>query len=198
MGSGAGGYVTIQLITYSNDATSTPGKLLRTSRLVFSPAEQPTLVTRPPLTLPGSPGPAPGKPPACKVALGGLTNGEVKKFDLYAYTDSVTAKPRHLMGMGTKPSSDVANEAFRAFGGEWAGFDVALGPAGGRFDLVADVELIPRWPAPREGSAAKPFQVIPVVVAFGTDLFKNHYLLSVIVAQKSSDLMDTAVTQAYQ
>lgn len=197
MGSGAGGYLTIQLISYSNDATSTPGRLLRTSRLVFSPAESPTLATRPPLTLPSSPGPAPGKPPAAKVALGGLTNDEVKKFNLYAYTDSVTAKPRHLVGMGTKRNDNVAREALGAFGGEWAGFDVALGPAGGAFDLVADIDFIPRWPT-KAGSAIKPFQVIPVVVAFGTDLFINHYLLSVIVAQKSSDLMDTAVTQAYQ
>jgi hypothetical protein len=198
MGSGAGGYVTIQLITHSNDATSTPGRLLRRSRLVFSPAESPTPTTRPPITLPTSgPGPVPGKPPAAKVALGGLTWDEIKKFDLYAYMDSVTAKPRHLMGMGTKRNDNVAQEALDAFGGEWAGFDVALGPAGGLFDLVADIELIPRWPV-KTGSAAKPFQVIPVVLAFGTDLFINHYLLSVIVAQKSADLIDTAVTQAYQ
>jgi len=197
MGSGAGGYVNIQLITHSNDATSTAGTLFRTSRMVFTPAETPTLDTRPPLKpqLPSDPGPAPGNPPAAKVALGGLTGDEVPKFELYAYTDSFTAKPRHLVGMGTKRNDAVAKEAVDAFGGEWAGFDVALGPAGGRFDLVAKIQLTPRW---AKQTAAKPFQVIPVVVAFGTDLFINHYLLSVIVAQQTEDLVDTAVTQPYR
>jgi hypothetical protein len=106
------------------------------------------------------------------------------------------------MGMGTNPDPkfklnlDIAGEATQAFGGEWAGFAVALGPAGGRFDLVAQFEFYPRWPGP-DRTAVKPFQIIPVVMAFGTDSFASHYLLSLIVAQKTSDLVDTAVTQPY-
>ena len=206
MGAGAGGYVNIQLITHSNDATSVRGTLIRTSRLVFTPAETPTLDTRPPLkaSLPNYPGPKPPPPPspgtprippAGKVALGGLTNAEVTTFDLYAYTDAFTAKPRQLVGMGTSADPTIADEARAAFGGNlWAGFAVALGPAGSRFDLVADVVLRPRW----AGSASKKFQIIPVVMAFGTDSFINHYLLSLIVAQETGDLVDTAVTQPYR
>jgi len=200
MGAGAGGYLNIQLITHSNDATSVKGTLIRTSRLVFTPAETPTLDTRPPLKpqLPKSAGPQPpppGTPPAGKVALGGLTNDDVTTFNLYAYADAFTAKTRQLVGMGTLADLTIAAEAKAAFGGDyWAGFAVALGPAGSRFDLVADIVLKPRW----MGSASKTFQIIPVVVAFGTDSFVNHYLLSLIVAQRSGDLVDTVVTQPYR
>ncbi len=213
MGAGAGGYVTIQLLTFDNTVTSVPTipskptspkvpKLSRTSRLLFAPAETPTREkdSRPLPTLPGNAGPIPGDPPAGKVALGGLTQEEVKKFNLYAYTDKQLTT---LTGMGTDLISDtskklnarIAQEAHDAFGGEWAGVAVALGPAGGRFNLVAQIELLPRW---LNQGAAKPFQIIPVVVAFGTDSFASHYLLSLIVAQNTSDLVDTAVTQPYQ
>jgi len=207
MGAGAGGYVTIQLLTYSNTVTSVSDKsdlfkLGRISQLLFAPAETPTREkdSRPLSKIPDSPGPTPGDPPAGKVALGGLTQDEVKTFNLYAYTDKQRTT---LTGMGTDLKSEaskklnarIAREAHDAFGGEWAGFAVALGPAGGRFDLLAQIELQPRWLGQ---GAAKPFQIIPVVVAFGTDSFASHYLLSIIVAQKTSDLVDTAVTQPYQ
>jgi hypothetical protein len=199
MGAGAGGYVTIQLITDQN-VPKADSSLDRTSRLIFMPAETPN---RSPLTPLPSAGPVPGNPPAGKVALGGLTNKEVTKFRLYAYTDKQRTK---LTGLGTnedptfKLNTDIAGEARNAFGGDWAGFAVALGPSGGRFDLVADITLKPRWPSPSSNPppADKPFQVIPVVVAFGTDSFAHHYLLSIIVAQKTFDLVDTAVTQPYQ
>jgi hypothetical protein len=213
MGAGAGGYVKIQLLSYDNTVTSVPSiptdpnspkvpGLSRTSQLVFTPAETPTNQkdSRPPLTLPSNAGPIPGDPPAGKVALGGLTQDDLRTFNLYAYTDKQLTT---LTGMGTDLKSDaskklnarIAQEAHDAFGGDWAGVAVALGPAGGRFNLVAQIELVPHWP---KLGAAKPFQIIPVVVAFGTDSFVNHYLLSLIVAQKTSDLVDTAVTQPYQ
>jgi hypothetical protein len=196
MGSGAGGYLTVQLQTYSNGYSGGPKTftLSRKSRLLFTPAEAPTGNSRPLPTIPGSSGPPPGSPPAGKVALGGLTQGEVPQFNLYAYTDKQLTT---LTGMGTAPSTTIGSEAAVAFGGVWAGFAVALGPAGGRFGLVADIVLSPRW-ADQNQTADKPFQVIPVVVAFGTDSFAKHYLLSVIVAQKTGDLVDTAVTQPYQ
>jgi hypothetical protein len=50
----------------------------------------------------------------------------------------------------------------------------------------------------RRQSARKPFQVIPVVMAFGTDRFADHYLLSVIVAQDTVEKVDTSVTQPFQ
>lgn len=196
MGAGAGGYVTIQLLTYGNDIATDLGSLKpilsRKSQLLFMPAEAPTRTTRPLPTIPGKAGPPPGSPPAGKVALGGLKQAEVTKFNLYAYTDKQRTA---LTGMGTAPDSGIATEAATAFGGDWAGFAVALGPSGGRFDLVADIVLQPRWTSQ---TAAKPFQIIPVVVAFGTDSFANHYLLSLIVAQQTSDLVDTAVTQPYR
>jgi hypothetical protein len=200
MGAGAGGYVTIQLLTFNNGVVPiNPGvfKLSRISQLLFAPAETPTRdkKSRPLPTIPGNSGPTPGDPPAGKVALGGVTQAQVKKFNLYASTDKQLMT---LTGMGTDLTSKlnplIAKEAHDAFGGEWAGFAVALGPAGGRFDLVADIELEIGW----LGGADKPFQIIPVVVAFGTDSFAHHYLLSLIVAQKTSDLVDTAVTQPYQ
>jgi hypothetical protein len=191
MGSGAGGYITIQLITSRN--TSADGvSLVRTSQLIFTPAETPKR-SLPPIPN-NNPGPPPGDPPAGKVALGGLKQAEVTQFNLYAYADKQRTT---LTGMGTEPRASIGSEATAAFGGDWAGFAVALGPAGGRFDLVADIVLKPRW-ADQHQTAVKPFQVIPVVVAFGTDSFANHYLLSLIVAQKTSDLVDTAVTQPYQ
>jgi hypothetical protein len=199
MGAGAGGYVNIQTITHVSRAGATAGTWDRTSRLVFTPAETPS--DRKPLpALPPSAGPTPGATPAGKVALYGLGQGEVAKFNLYAFTDKARST---LIGMGTEKRDAIAQEARKAFGGrdaDWAGFAVALGPSGGIFDLVADVTLIPRWPSPSSNSppAVKPFQVIPVVMAFGTDSFADHYLLSVIVAQKTSDLVDTAVTQPYQ
>lgn len=189
MGSGAGGYVTIQVITSRNDPNSAPGSLIRTSQLIFTPAGTPS---RPLPPIPNDAGPIPGNPPAAKVALGGLKQAEVTRFNLYAFTDP---KRTTLMGLGTAPSQAIAAEASLAFGGDWAGYALALGPAGGRFDLVTDVVLEPHWIGQR---ANKPFQVIPVVVAFGTDSFIDHYLLSLIVAQKTLDLVDTAVTQPYR
>jgi hypothetical protein len=39
--------------------------------------------------------------------------------------------------------------------------------------------------------------VIPVVMAFGTDRFVEHYLLAVIAAQETVEKVDTSVTQPY-
>ena len=190
MGAGAGGYVSIQLLTSQNNLTLVPGSLVRTSQLIFTPAETPKR-TLPPID-PNNPGPPPGNPPAGKVALGGLKNSEVAKFNLYAYTDK---KLSTTTGMGTAPNAAIAQEAKDAFGGDWAGFAVALGPSGSHFGLVADIVLQPRWTGQ---GAAKPFQIIPVVMAFGTDSFASHYLLSLIVAQRTPELVDTAVTQPYR
>lgn len=46
-----------------------------------------------------------------------------------------------LAGMGAAKNKDVTDELEHAFGGSWAGFAVALAPAGGRFRLVADITL---------------------------------------------------------
>lgn len=212
MGAGAGGYVTIQLLTFDNTLDSASGKLSRKSQLLFTPAVTPTRDKNkdnfrplPPIPKDSTgkdlTGPVPGSPPAGKVALGGLRQTEVTKFNLYAYTDKQLTT---LVGMGTAPSETIGAEAHEAFIGPltpgqkpmWAGFAVALGPSGGRFDLIADIELLPSsWSTQK---AYKPFQVIPVVVAFGTDSFVNHYLLSLIVAQKTEDLVDTTVTQPYR
>lgn len=212
MGAGAGGYVTIQLQTLDNAFDKATGKLSRKSQLLFTPAVTPTRDKNkdnfrplPPIPKDSTgkdlTGPVPGSPPAGKVALGGLMQSEVTKFNLYAYTDKQLT---NLVGMGTAPSETIGTEAHEAFIGTlqpgqkplWAGFAVALGPLGGRFDLIADIELLPSsWSTQK---TSKPFQIIPVVVAFGTDSFTKHYLLSVIVARSTSDLVDTAVTQPYQ
>ena len=96
--------------------------------------------------------------------------------------------------MGVEKNTAVTDELVDAFGGAWAGFAVALAPAGGRFRIVADITLKFR----SKQKARKPFQVTPIVLAFGTDRFIDHYLLSVIVAQETVEKVDTSITQPYQ
>ena len=135
------------------------------------------------------PGPPPGTPPAGKLGLGGVKPRDVLAFNLFARLDDDT-----LSGMGVAGDRRVTDELEDAFGGDWAGFAVALAPMGGRFRLVADIMLRPRW----KKRAKKPFQVVPVVMAFGTDRFADHYLMAVIVAQETVDKVDTSVTQPYR
>ena len=95
--------------------------------------------------------------------------------------------------MGVAKDRGVTDELKMAFGGTWAGYAVALAPAGGRFQLITDITLKLRC----KGKAKRPFQVIPVVMAFGTDRFIEHYLLAVIAAQETIEKVDTSVTQPY-
>lgn len=188
MGAGAGGYITIRLQTDWSQYDDKKNELYRTSELLFDAAETPSRI-RP--TLPKDPGPAPPKPPklpAGKVGLGGVRPKDVLSFNLYGGT-----VPGDLTGMGTKPDDGIKDELEDAFGGTWAGFAVALAPSGGRFNLVADITLKPSW----KKKAKRPFQIIPVVMAFGTDRFVEHYLLAVIVAQQTVEQVDTSVTQPY-
>lgn len=190
MGAGAGGYVKITLQTLLSDPTSTPGQLHRISELSFSGAPIPDdAAHQPPKEIQKiDAGPPPAWPAAGKVGLGGIAPGDVAAFRLFARLDDGS-----LSGMGVAPSRPVTEELVDAFGGTWAGFAVALAPAGGRFRLVADITL-----KLRRQKAKKPLQVTPIVMAFGTDRFVDHYLLSVIVAQGTVEKVDTSVTQPFQ
>jgi hypothetical protein len=191
MGAGAGGYVRITLRTLLSEYDRTTNALHRTSELLFTSAAAPDdpAHARPRDIDTAHPGPAPGTPPAGKLGLGGLLPREVVKFNLFARMDDGS-----LAGMGTAADKGVTAELEDAFGGPWAGFAVALAPAGGRFQLVADITIRPRF----RQKAARPFQVIPVVMAFGTDRFVDHYLFAVIAAQQTDEKVDTSVTQPYQ
>lgn len=191
MGAGTGGYVRITLQTLFSGYDPGTEQIHRTSELLFNgapipddPEHQP-----PPDIDKVHPGPPPGPVPAGKLGLGGVKARDVVKFNLFARLDDGS-----LAGMGLQPDRAVTNELEDAFRGHWAGFAVALAPAGGRFRLVADITLKLR----RRQRARKPFQVIPVVMAFGTDRFVDHYLISVIVAQETDEKVDTSVTQPYQ
>jgi hypothetical protein len=96
--------------------------------------------------------------------------------------------------MGVTSDRGITEELVDAFGDRWAGYAVAVSPTGGRFRLVADISLKPSW----KGRAARPFQIIPVVMAFGTDRFVDHYLLAVIAAQATVEQVDTSVVQPYR
>lgn len=188
MGAGAGGYVTIRLQTDWSQYDFRKDELSRTSELLFEAAEAPDRA-RP--KLPADAGPPPPKPPklpAGKVGLGGLRPKDVRSFNLYGGT-----VPGDLVGMGTAPDDIITDELVEAFGGTWAGFAVALAPSGARFNLVADIVLKPKW----KKGVVRPFQVVPVVMAFGTDRFVDHYLLALIVAQPTNAQVDTSVTQPY-
>jgi hypothetical protein len=191
MGAGEGGYVRITLQTRLNDYAPGTDTLHRISELRFASAPVPDDADH--ADVPGigaiDPGPPPGTPPAGKLGLGGVKPRDVVKFNLFARLDDDT-----LAGMGVAADRRITGELEDAFGGDWAGFAVALAPMGGRFRLVADITLKPRW----KRRARKPFQVVPVVMAFGTDQFVDHYLLAVIVAQETVDKVDTSVTQPYR
>jgi hypothetical protein len=201
MGAGAGGYVQITLQTLKSDffpATPailgplpTPGSpplLHRISRLSFAGAQIPGKERDHPLKLPDPlAAPTPGSPPAGKVGLG--LDARHVKFRLFAELQDTT-----LADMGATPDAAITTELQTAFGGTWAGYTVALAPAGGRFRLVAELSITSPFDG---GTAVKPFKVIPVVMAFGTDEFAKHYLLSVVVAQPTDEKVDTVLIQPY-
>ncbi|HUF12440.1 MAG TPA: hypothetical protein VMN78_05005 [Longimicrobiales bacterium] len=198
MGSDTGGYVRLRLETQVSHYDKSKGILHRRSELGFERAPSPagrvarTLQrVRPPL--PAGPGPLSGPKtpptPAGKVALGGLNKTEVTSFDLWALMDDDKE-----MFMTTVADDAIAAEAMDTFGGKWAGFAVLAAPSGTRFRLITDISFKPTW----KPKADRPFQVVPVVMAFGTDRFQDHYLLALIVAQKTDERVDTSVTQPYQ
>jgi len=191
MGAGAGGYVTITLQTLLSKFGEPAGYLHRISELSFRGAAVPDDPGHePPRDLAKiPPGPPPAWPPAAKLGLGGVRPDDVAAFNLFARLDDGS-----LAAMGVEKNTAVTDELVDAFGGAWAGFAVALGPAGGRFRIVADITLKFR----SKQKARKPFQVTPIVLAFGTDRFIDHYLLSVIVAQETVEKVDTSITQPYQ
>ena len=198
MGSDTGGYVRLRLETQLSQYDSAKNVLHRVSELGFERAPSPTdreapTLTKLPRPLPSGPGPLPGPktPPiaAGKVGLGGLQPEDVVAFDLWARMDDDT-----FVFMDTVADKGYTEEAVRAFGGKWAGFAVRAAPSGTRFRLIADIQFKPAWKA----KAPRPFQVIPVVMAFGTDRFEDHYLLALIVAQRTGQRVDTSVTQPYQ
>lgn len=191
MGAGEGGYVTITLQTRVSDHAAKADELHRVSELRFASAPVPDDPDHADIPGIGSldPGPPPGMPPAGKLGLGGVRPRDVVRFALFARLDDDS-----LAGMGVAGDRRVTDELEDAFGGDWAGFAVALAPMGGRFRLVADITLKPRW----KKRARKPFQIVPVVMAFGTDRFVDHYLLAVIVAQETADKVDVRVTQPYR
>jgi hypothetical protein len=191
MGAGEGGYVRITLQTRLSDYSEKADRLHRISELRFATAPTPDDADHADIPNIGTtdPGPPPGTPPAGKLGLGGVKPRDVLAFNLFARLDDDTPS-----GMGVAADRRVTDELEDAFGGDWAGFAVALAPMGGRFRLVADITLRPRW----KKRAKKPFQVIPVVMAFGTDRFSDHYLMAVIIAQETVDKVDTSVTQPYR
>lgn len=188
MGSGAGGYVSITLQTLASDYDEKTRRLHRVSELSFTGAPIPTAV--PPDGLDTvHPGLRAGPRMAGKLGLGGVRPAEVEQFRLFARLPDKT-----LTGMGATDDKGITDELVDAFGGRWAGFAVAMAPTGGKFRLIADIRLKPCW----KGRAARPFQVIPVVMAFGTDRFVDHYLLALIAAQKTVEQVDTSVVQPYR
>jgi hypothetical protein len=188
MGSGAGGYVRITLTTLLSDYNSTTDRLTRVSELAFTGAPIPPRIQ--PENLKGIHAGPPVRPiPAGKLGLGGVRPSEVEDFRLFARLEDDS-----LMGMGVAPDKSITRECVHAFGGRWAGYAVAAAPAGGRFRLVANITVKPCW----KGKANRPFQLIPIVMAFGTDRFIDHYLLAVIAAQPTVEQVDTSVVQPYR
>jgi len=188
MGSGAGGYVKITLQTLLSKCEPDRRRLHRISELSFTGAPIPTV--EPPKDIEDAhPGPPAGPQPAGKLGLGGVRPADVARFHLFARMDDTS-----LTGMGVTSDKSITQELVDAFGGRWAGFAVAVSPTGGRFRLVADITVKPSW----KGRAARPFQIIPVVMAFGTDRFVDHYLLALIAAQDTVEQVDTSVAQPYR
>lgn len=188
MGSGAGGYVRITLQTLLSEYDEEARRLHRISELSFSGAPIPTV--GPPKDIDQiHEGPPAGPELAGKLGLGGVRPADVVRFRLFARMPD-----GGLTGMGATNDKAITHELVKAFGGRWAGFAVAMAPTGGRFKLVADITLKPCW----KGKATEPFQVIPVVMAFGGDRFADHYLLALIAAQKTAEQVETNIVQPYQ
>ena len=188
MGSGAGGYVRITLQTLLSFYDESAERLHRISQLAFTGAPIPTPAAPKDIDK-IDPGPPAGPQPAGKLGLGGVRPGDVDQFRLFARMDDDS-----LTGMGVTSDTAITRELCGAFGGRWAGYTVAVSPTGGRFKLVADITLKPRW----KGRAVRPFQIIPIVMAFGTDRFVDHYLLAVIAAQPTVEQVETSVVQPYR
>jgi hypothetical protein len=190
MGAGAGGYVQIKLRTLESYYDSKTDRLHRVSELLFSGAPVPddSEHQKPPDLGTSPPGPPPGAPPAAKLGLGGVKPKDILDFKLFARLDD-----DKLAGMGATLNKEVTEELENAFGGNWAGFAVALAPVGGRFRLIADITFKFRC----KQKAKRPFQVVPIVMAFGTDRFVDHYLLAIVAAQHTVEKVDTSVTQPY-
>jgi hypothetical protein len=188
MGAGAGGYVQITLQTLQSDYDLKTRQLHRVSELSFAGAPVPAERKVSPSLKRANVALAPDTIPAGKLGLGGVRPRDVLTFDLYAVMDDGSRAD-----MGLVAAKPVTDELEHAFSGTWAGFAVALAPGGGRFKLVADITLKFRC----RQRARRPFQVIPVVMAFGTDRFVDHYLLAVIAAQETVEKVDTSVTQPY-
>lgn len=189
MGSGAGGYVNITLQTLLSEYDHKTRRLHRVSELSFIGAPIPS--AGPPKDIGAvAAGPRAGSGrPAGKLGLGGVRPGEVEDFRLFAQMPDGS-----LTGMGATDDKAITEELVDAFGGRWAGFAVSMAPTGGKFKLVADIRVKPCW----KGRAARPFQVIPIVMAFGTDRFVDHYLLALIAAQKTVEQVGTSVVQPYR
>jgi hypothetical protein len=188
MGSGAGGFVRITLNTLKSMPEDGRKRLHRVSELVFD-VEEPPKPELPKDLNTAHPGPAPGPKPAGKLGLGGVRPGDVERFNLFGRNDDDS-----LLGLGVTRDTTITRELCDAFGGRWAGYTVSVAPTGVRLRLVADITLKPRW----QGSAVRPFQIIPVVMTFGKDTFANHHLLAVIVAQDTVEAVGTSVLQPYR
>lgn len=194
MGAGAGGYIQITLQTLESYYNQETDQLHRISELSFTGTSVPTGRGEPSSLKAARarktthPAPPPGAPPAGKLGLGGVKPDDVLDFTLWASQNDGSSS-----NMGVTKDEGITYELKKAFGGRWAGYAVALAPAGGRFKLIADITLKLRC----KGKAKRPFQVIPIVMAFGTDRFVEHYLLAVIAAQATVEKVDTSVTQPY-
>ena len=188
MGAGVGGYVQITLHTLESKYDPDTEQLHRVSELSFTGAPVPLDRRAPPGLKRSDVTLVPDTVPAAKLGLGGLKPRDVLSFSLYALMDDGSHAD-----MGLTAVQSITAELEHAFGGKWAGFAVALAPGGGRFKLVADITVKFRC----RQRAKKPFQVVPIVMAFGTDRFVDHYLLAVIAAQETVERVDTSVTQPY-
>jgi len=188
MGSGAGGYVRLTLQTLLSEYNSTTGLLHRISELAFTGAPIPAV--EPPRDFPKpNGGLPPGAKPAGKLGLGGVRPAEIQQFRLFARMEDGS-----LTDMGLTAAQHVTDELCGAFGGRWAGFAVSVSPMGARFKTIADITLKPNW----EGGAALPFKIIPIVMAYGTEQFVDHYLLALIAAQATREQVETSVVQPYR
>ena len=188
MGSGAGGYVRLTLQTLLSEYDRNTGFLHRISELAFTGAPIPT-VGPPNLPKPNGSGLPPGAQPAGKLGLGSVRQSEIQQFRLFARMEDGS-----LTDMGLTAAQHVTDELCGAFGGRWAGFAVSVSPMGARFKIIADITLKPNW----EGGAALPFKIIPIVMAYGTDKFVDHYLLAVIAAQATREQVETTVVQPFR
>ena len=190
MGAGAGGYVTITLQTLLSKYGEPAGHLHRVSELSFRGAPVPDdPAHEPPRDIAkADPGPPPAWPPAGKLGLGGVKPRDVATFNLFARLDDGS-----LSGMGVQKNAAVTEELEHAFGGHGRASPWRSLPreaASGSWPISPSSS----GPSRRRGSRSRS---LPIVMAFGTDRFVDHYLLSVIVAQETVEKVDTSVTQPY-